>query len=90
VTTNRWGTYSFNSLADFENGTPATYTRTLTPRLREGAGANAALYLGDTWRSRALQLTVGACAEGRTRLHPTTGGAAGLGFRIDGSPPSSA
>ena len=65
VTTNRWGTYSFNSLADFENGTPATYTRTLTPRLREGAGANAALYLGDTWRvSRALQLTVGARAEG--------------------------
>ena len=65
VTTNRWGTFSFNSLADFEAGTPATYTRTLTPRLREGAGANAAVYLGDTWRvSRALQLTVGARAEG--------------------------
>ncbi|MFP5353668.1 MAG: carboxypeptidase regulatory-like domain-containing protein [Gemmatimonadota bacterium] len=65
VTTNRWGTFSFNSLADFEAGTPATYTRTLTPRLREGAGANAAVYLGDTWRvSRALQLTIGARAEG--------------------------
>lgn len=65
VTTNRWGTFSFNSLADFAAGTPATYTRTLTPRLREGAGANAAVYLGDTWRvSRALQLTLGARAEG--------------------------
>ena len=65
VTTNRWGTFTFNSLGDFEAGTPATYTRTLTPRLREGAGANAAVYLGDTWRvSRAFQLTYGARAEG--------------------------
>jgi len=65
VTTNRWGTFTFNSLGDFETGTPATYTRTLTPRLREGAGANAALYLGDTWRvNRAFQVTLGARAEG--------------------------
>ena len=65
VTTNRWGTFSFNSLADFDAGLPATYTRTLTPRLREGAGANLALYLGDTWRvNRAFQLTIGARAEG--------------------------
>ncbi|MEP7380915.1 MAG: carboxypeptidase regulatory-like domain-containing protein [Gemmatimonadota bacterium] len=65
VTSNRWGTFSFNSLGDFEAGLPATYTRTLTPRLREGAGANAAIYLGDTWRlSRAFQLTMGARAEG--------------------------
>ena len=65
VTSNRWGTFTFNSLGDFEAGLPATYTRTLTPRLREGAGANAAIYLGDTWRfSRAFQLTLGARAEG--------------------------
>ncbi|MCC6929850.1 MAG: carboxypeptidase regulatory-like domain-containing protein [Gemmatimonadaceae bacterium] len=65
VTSNRWGTFTFNSLADFEAGRAAMYTRTLTPRLREGAGANAAVYLGDTWRvNRALQLTMGARAEG--------------------------
>lgn len=65
VTTNRWGTFTFNSLADFEAGRAATFTRTLAPRVREGAGTNASLYLADTWRfSRALQLTYGVRAEG--------------------------
>lgn len=65
VTTNRWGTFTFNSFADFEAGRAAMFTRTLTPRLREGAGTNAALYLGDVWRaSRGLQVTYGARAEG--------------------------
>jgi hypothetical protein len=65
VTTNRWGTYSFNTLADFEAGLPASYTRTLTPRLREGQGTNVNLYLGDTWRvNRGLQLTYGLRGEG--------------------------
>ncbi|MGQ0765968.1 MAG: carboxypeptidase regulatory-like domain-containing protein [Gemmatimonadota bacterium] len=65
VTTNRWGTFAFNSLADFEAGRPASFTRTLTPRLREGQGTNASLFLGDVWRvNRALQLTYGLRAEG--------------------------
>ena len=65
VTTNRWGTFTFNSLADFEAGHASMFTRTLTPRLREGAGTNAAIYLGDVWRvSRAFQVTYGARAEG--------------------------
>jgi hypothetical protein len=65
VTTNRWGTFTFNSLVDFEAGRAAMFTRTLTPRLREGAGTNASLYLGDVWRaSRSLQLTYGVRAEG--------------------------
>ncbi len=65
VTTNRWGSYSFNSLEDFEHGQAATFTRTLTPRLREGQGTNINLYLGDTWRvSRAFQLTYGFRGEG--------------------------
>ncbi|HEY7567102.1 MAG TPA: carboxypeptidase regulatory-like domain-containing protein [Gemmatimonadaceae bacterium] len=65
VTTNRWGTFTFNSLADFEAGQAAMFTRTLAPRLREGAGTNASLYLGDVWRaSRELQVTYGARAEG--------------------------
>ncbi|MGQ0538126.1 MAG: hypothetical protein ACT4R6_04200, partial [Gemmatimonadaceae bacterium] len=65
VTTNRWGTFTFNSLADFEAGRAATFTRTLAPRLRQGGGSNMALYLADTWRvSRALQVTYGLRAEG--------------------------
>ncbi len=71
VTTNRWGTFTFNSLADFEAGRGAMFTRTLAPRLREGAGTNASLYLGDVWRaSRSLQLTYGVRAEG-TRFGKT-------------------
>lgn len=62
---NRQGTFTFNSLADLQAGVPATYTRSLSPTARSGAGVNAVLYLGDTWRkSRALQLTYGVRVEG--------------------------
>jgi hypothetical protein len=65
VTTNRWGTFTFNSLADFEAGRATMFTRTLAPRVREGAGTNASIYLADTWRvSRTLQLTYGVRGEG--------------------------
>jgi hypothetical protein len=64
VTTNRLGTYSFNSLEDFAADRPASFTRTLTPRLREGQGTNASLFLGDVWRvNRAVQLTYGLRTE---------------------------
>jgi len=67
VTNNRDGTFSFNSLADLEAGRPSIFTRTLTPRIRQGSSLNSALYLGDTWRaSRAVQLTFGARLEGST------------------------
>ncbi|HYJ80214.1 MAG TPA: TonB-dependent receptor, partial [Longimicrobiaceae bacterium] len=63
-TFNRLGTFEFNSLDDFAAGRPAQFTRTVAPRTTEGAGVNAALYLGDTWRpSQRLQLTFGARAE---------------------------
>lgn len=62
--TNRSGTFTYNSLADFEANTPALFTRTLAPSERNGGILNGALYLGDTWRvSRALQLTYGARLE---------------------------
>ncbi|MBI2797014.1 MAG: carboxypeptidase regulatory-like domain-containing protein [Gemmatimonadetes bacterium] len=65
ITTNRWGTYTYASLADFQAGTPSSFTRTLTPRMRTGGATNAAVYLGDTWRARTgLQLTYGIRAEG--------------------------
>ena len=67
ATTNRGGTFSYLSLADFEAGRPSQYTRTLAPQLRAGTAVNPAIYLGDTWRqSRALQLNYGMRVEGAT------------------------
>ena len=64
VTTNRLGTYTFNSLEDLAANRPPIFTRTLSPRIRSGTGMSSALYLGDTWRqSRSLQLTYGARLE---------------------------
>ena len=61
---NRYGTFTFNSLEDFADNAPASFTRTLTPRVREGDAVNAAIYAGDTWRkSQAFQLTYGARLE---------------------------
>ena len=64
LTTNRYGSYVYNSLSDFETGTPATFTRSLTARSRSGASYNSALYLGDVWRvKRGLQVDVGVRLE---------------------------
>jgi hypothetical protein len=90
VTTNRLGTYTFNSLEALEANEPSIFTRTLSPRIRSGTGINSALYLGDTWRkSRSLQLTYGARLE-----HTEFNGAPALnpeieqlfGFRTDAIP----
>lgn len=62
--TNRYGTFTYNSLADLEAGRPATFTRTLVPTEREGDAMNGALYAADTWRvSPAWQLTFGGRVE---------------------------
>ena len=64
ATSNRLGTYTFNSLEDLADNEPSIFTRTLSPSIRTGTSLNSALYLGDTWRrSRALQLTYGARLE---------------------------
>ncbi|HEX5071603.1 MAG TPA: carboxypeptidase regulatory-like domain-containing protein [Gemmatimonadaceae bacterium] len=63
-TSNRLGTFTFNSLEDLANNEPSIFTRTLLPSIRTGTSLNSALYLGDTWRkSRSLQLTYGARLE---------------------------
>lgn len=63
-TSNRYGTFYFNSLADLDSLKPASFTRTLAPRLRAGTSRSGAIYLGDTWRrSAALQLTYGLRLE---------------------------
>lgn len=65
VTSNRFGTYTFASLADYEAGNATSFTRTLQPNVRDGSQLNAALYLGDVWRARrGVQVTYGARVEG--------------------------
>lgn len=62
---NQYGTFTFNSLAGFENDRPVSFTRTLSSRTRESGAVSGAVWLGDGWRvSDALQVTVGARAEG--------------------------
>jgi len=59
------GTYTFNSLADFEAGNAAQFTRTLSTNRRESKTINAALYLGDAWRvTPRFQLAYGLRLEG--------------------------
>lgn len=63
-TNNVFGTFTFNSLADFEAGRAASFTRNLAPRTNNGGGLNAALYVGDTWRpTQQLQFTGGVRLE---------------------------
>lgn len=67
--TNVLGTYTFNSLADFEAGNAAQFTRTLSTNRREAKTINAALYLGDAWRfTPRLQLAYGLRLEGSKYL----------------------
>src|SRR3954470_17487244 len=62
---NRFGTFSFNSLADFEAGQPTQFTRTLFARDQESATNNFGAYLGDSWRvGPKVQVTYGLRAEG--------------------------
>ncbi|MEO5579126.1 MAG: carboxypeptidase regulatory-like domain-containing protein [Gemmatimonadaceae bacterium] len=64
---NALGTFSFNSLSDFEAGNPISFTRTLSSRGRDARSVNGALYLGDSWRRTArLQFTYGVRLEAST------------------------
>ncbi len=61
---NRYGTFTYLSLADFEANRPSSFTRTLAPGPNESSTRNDAVYLSDTWRAgRGLQLTYGVRAE---------------------------
>ena len=62
---NRFGSFTYNSLADLEANTPAEFRRSLNATERNGGSSTGAIYLGDTWRkSRAVQLTMGVRLEG--------------------------
>lgn len=61
---NRFGTFTFNSLADFQSNTPASFQRTLASPERAGSTINSGIYIGDTFRPRdGLQLVYGARFE---------------------------
>jgi len=62
---NRFGTFTFNSLADFESNRPASFNRTLAAPERSGSTINTGIYIGDTWRPRdGLQFVFGGRFEG--------------------------
>ena len=64
-TSNRLGTFTYNSLTDLANNTPASYTRSLLPRAREGSQIIGAMSLGDSYRvSSDLQLQYGVRVDG--------------------------
>ena len=59
-TTNRFGSFAFNSLADLDAGRAASFTRQLSPRERSGGMFVGAVSLGDAWRQSAdLQIQYG-------------------------------
>lgn len=59
-TTNRYGTFVYNSLSDFENGIPASFSRRLQVNRRLGDDLGASAWLGDAYRrTQRLQITYG-------------------------------
>jgi hypothetical protein len=59
-TTNRFGTFVYNSLTDLQNGTPASFSRRLQVNTRLGDDVGASAWLGDAYRpAQRLQVTYG-------------------------------
>jgi hypothetical protein len=59
-TGNRLGTFVYNSLEDFENGVPASFSRRLQVNRRLGDDLGASAWLGDSYRrTQRFQLTYG-------------------------------
>jgi hypothetical protein len=67
---NRLGTFAFNSLADIEANTPASYSRALFSPDRMGREWSGVLAFGDLWRkSPTFQLMYGARLEANRFTH---------------------
>ncbi|MCC6244782.1 MAG: carboxypeptidase regulatory-like domain-containing protein, partial [Gemmatimonadaceae bacterium] len=68
-TQNQLGTFSFNSLADLEANVPASFTRQLSPRRRNGSQIVGAFSLGDAWRpTNDVQVQYGVRLDGNKYL----------------------
>lgn len=62
---NRFGQYTFNSLADFAENRPSSYTRVIDQPTREATTWNGALALAHQWnKSRWFNMIYGARVEG--------------------------
>ena len=72
-TTNALGTFTYNSLTDLANNTPATFSRTLSPRTRQGSQMVEAVSLGDSYRrNNDLQIQFGVRLDANQfDRHPT-------------------
>jgi hypothetical protein len=57
---NLLGSFSFNSLADFEADRPASFSRLLTPRIQSRSQGSLGWAINDSWRPNAdFQMTMG-------------------------------
>ena len=66
---NYLGTYTFASLADFNEGRPATYTQRTGNPLVDYSQWQAGLYIQDDWRARSnLTISAGVRSELQTHL----------------------
>ena len=66
---NRLGTFTFNSLADLEAGTPSSFTRQLSTRRRDSDLLVGGLSLGDAWRVKPdFQVQYGVRVDGNRFL----------------------
>jgi hypothetical protein len=87
---NRFGTFTFESIQDFAANRPSQFTRNLASQARESGGWNGSLYLGDTWRPlEPLQLSYGTRVEtSRVAARPeyNPGVEAAFGLRTDDIP----
>jgi hypothetical protein len=64
-TTNTLGSFYFNSLGDLAAGTPALFTRTLSPNNQSGGQYVAGLALGDSYKASSdLQIQYGLRLDG--------------------------
>lgn len=70
---NNLGTFTYNSLADFEANTPSSFTRQLSPRQRDISQLAGGVSLGDSYRRTAnLQITYGVRLDGARYLNTPT------------------
>jgi len=63
-TSNRYGTFTYATLSDFENNIASAFTRTLQPSIRSGGITNEAIYLSDAWRPRSSRNNANGGAAG--------------------------
>jgi hypothetical protein len=76
LTTNRLGSFAFNSLADLEAGRPSSFTRQLSPRARSESEYTGAISLGDSYRpSSDLQIQYGVRLDANRFNDSPTGNA---------------